>query len=119
MIFIIDDDDAARDSLCLLLEADGFEAQQFAAGRPFLETTRPIEGDCLILDLHMPGMSGLEVLEELRRRGWRLPTIILSGRLDGVARTRALSGGAFAVIEKPARPDELLAAIRSAIGHRT
>ncbi len=119
MIFIVDDDDATRDSLRLLLEADGLAAQEFPAGRPFQETASPAEGDCLILDLHMPGLSGFEVLEELRRRGWALPTIILSGRLDVVARARALRGGAVALIEKPARPDELFAAIHLAIGDGT
>jgi two-component system, LuxR family, response regulator FixJ len=116
MIFIVDDDHATRDSLRLLLETEGFEAKEFAGGRPFLDGVRPVDGDCLILDLHMPGMSGLEVLEELRRRGDRLPVIIVSGHLDGTSRTRALVGGALAVIEKPHKADELLALLRTAAG---
>jgi two-component system, LuxR family, response regulator FixJ len=116
MIFIIDDDDATRDSLRLLLEAEGFDAQEFAAGRLFLDGVRPVDGDCLILDLHMPGMSGLEVLEELRSRGDRMPVIIVTARSDAVARHRAAAGGALAVIEKPPSVDELLALVRTASG---
>ena len=113
MIFIVDDDHATRRSLRLLLEIEGFDAQEFAGGRPFLDAARPVDGDCLILDLHMPGMSGLEVLEELRRRGDRLPVIVVSGHLNRTARTRALAGGALAVIEKPAKVEGLLALVRS------
>jgi two-component system, LuxR family, response regulator FixJ len=116
MIFIIDDDDATRDSLRLLLESEGFDAQEFAAGEPFLEAARPVDGDCLVLDLNMPGMSGFEVLEALRRRGDPLPVIIVTARLDGASRNRALAGGALAVIEKPPRVDELLTLIRTASG---
>ncbi len=116
MIFIVEDDDATRDSLRLLLEAEGFEAAEFAAGRPFLDAVRPVKGDCLILDIHMPGMSGLEVLEELRRRGERLPTIIVSAHADPATRNRALASGALAVMEKPPGVDELLAFVRTASG---
>jgi FixJ family two-component response regulator len=114
MIFIVDDDHATRDSLRLLLETEGFEAQEFAAGRPFLDAARPVRGDCLILDVNMPGMSGLEVLEELRRRGDRLPVIIITGHSDPATRRRAAAGGALAVIEKPHQADLLLALLRAA-----
>ena len=114
MIFIVDDDHATRNSLCLLLETEGLEAEGFAAGRPFLDAARPVKGDCLVLDVHMPGMSGLDVLAELRRRGDRLPVIVLTGRLDRLTHARALAGGAFAVLEKPAKFDELLGLLRGA-----
>ena len=116
MIFIVEDDDATRDSLRLLLEAEGFDAQEFAAGRPFLDAARPVTGDCLILDVHMPGMSGLEVLEELRRRACRLPSIVVTAQADGTTRARALAGGDLAVLEKPAKIDELLALVHTAVG---
>jgi len=114
MIFIVDDDHATRNSLRLLLETEGFEAEEFAAGRPFLDAARPVDGDRLILDLHMPGMSGLEVLAELRRRGDTLPVIVLTAVSDNLIRRRALAGGALAVLEKPAEFDELLALLRGA-----
>ncbi len=116
VIYIVDDDDATRDSLRLLLEAEGYDAREFAAGRPFLDDAQPANGDCLILDVHMPGMSGLDVLEELRRRGHQLPTIIVTARLDDITRNRALAGGALAVVEKPPGIDELLGFVRTALG---
>ena len=116
MIFIVDDDAATRDSLQLLLEAEGFEAREFAAGRTFLDRERPADGDCLILDLTMRGMNGFEVLAELRRRGDSLPVIIVTAHADSTTRRRAAAGGALAVIEKPHRASELLALVRLALG---
>jgi two-component system, LuxR family, response regulator FixJ len=113
MIFIIDDDDATRDSLRLLVEVEGFDAREFGDGRAFLDQVRPVAGDCLVLDLHMPGMNGLDVLAELRRRGDGLPVIIVTALADATTRRRALAGGALAVIEKPAEAAELLALIRT------
>jgi two-component system response regulator FixJ len=116
VIYIVDDDEATRDSLRLLLEAEGFAACEFAAGRLFLDDVQPANGDCLILDVNMPGMSGLDVLEELRRQGQQLPIIIITARLDNATRNRALAGGALAVVEKPPEIDDLLAFVRIATG---
>jgi len=116
MIFIVDDDQATRDSLRLLLEADGFEAREFANGRTFLDGEHPADGDCLILDLTMPGMHGFEVLAELRRRGDSLPVIIVTAHADPATRSRAAAGGALGVVEKPHRAFELLALVRRALG---
>ena len=116
MIFIVDDDAPTRDSLRLLLEAEGLEAREFAAGRTFLEGERPADGDCLILDLTMPGMNGFEVLRELRRRGGdNLPVIIVTAHADSATRNRAAAGGALAVLEKPYRASELLVLVRRAL----
>ena len=114
MIFIVDDDDGTRDSLRLLVECEGFETQDFASGRLFLDGARPADGDCLILDVNMPGMNGLDVLEELRRRGGRLPVIIITAWPDAATRSRARDAGALALLEKPHGGDELLALIRRA-----
>src|SRR5271166_3321644 len=108
MIFIVDDDAATRDSLRLLLDAEGFDAREFAAGRLFLNGVRPADGDCLILDLNMPGMNGFDVLAELRRRGAGLPVIIVTAHADAATRSRAAAGGALAVLEKPHRASDLL-----------
>src|SRR6516165_5672748 len=116
MIFIVDDDEAMRDSLRSLLEAHGFEAREFAGGRTFLNGARPADGDCLILDLTMPGMKGFEVLAELRRRGNSLPVIIVTAHADPATRSRAAVGGAFGLVEKPHRASELLALVRRALG---
>ena len=117
MIFIVDDDAPTRDSLRLLLEAEGLEAREFAAGRTFLEGERPADGDCLILDLTMLGMNGFEVLRELRRRGGdNLPVIIVTAHADSATRSRAAAGGALALLEKPYRASELLVLVRRALG---
>jgi FixJ family two-component response regulator len=112
MIFIVDDDDATRDSLRLLVECEGFEAQDFASGRPFLDAVRPCDGDCLILDVNMPGMNGFQVVEELRRRGDRLPVIFVTAWSDPATRSRARVVGAAALLAKPHGADELLALVR-------
>ena len=116
MIFIVDDDAATRDSLQLLLEAHGFETREFAAGRTFLDGERPADGDCLILDLTMPGMNGFEVLTELRRRGDSLPVISVTALANPATRSRAAAGGALGLVEKPHRASELLALVRRALG---
>jgi two-component system, LuxR family, response regulator FixJ len=115
MIFIVDDDDATRDSLRLLVECEGFEAHDFVSGRSFLDAVRPADGDCLVLDINMPGMNGFEVLDELRRRGDRLPVIVITAWPDSATRSRARAAGVAAFLEKPNRADELLALIRRVV----
>jgi two-component system, LuxR family, response regulator FixJ len=114
MIFIVDDDDATRESLRLLVECEGFEAQDFASGRRFLDVVRPADGDCVILDVNMPAMNGFDVLGELRRRGDTLPVIFITGWPDRAMRSRARAVGAVALLEKPHGADELLALVRQA-----
>jgi two-component system, LuxR family, response regulator FixJ len=114
MIFIVDDDDATRDSLRLLVECEGFEAQDFASGRAFLDTARPADGDCLILDLNMPQMNGFDVLAELRRRGAGTPVVIVTAWPDSATKKRAAAAGAIAFLEKPLAAEELLAVVRQA-----
>ena len=116
MIFIVDDDEGVRDSLRLLLECEGLEAHEFASCRQFLDAVGPGDGDCLIVDVHMPRMSGLQLLECMRRRGNRLPVIVISGRSDAATRNRARAAGALAVVEKPYQPDEILNLVRLASG---
>ena len=116
MIFIIDDDDGVRDSLRLLLECEGFEVREFASCREFLNTGRSDDGDCLILDVQMPGLSGIELLERMRRRGNMLPIILITGRPDVRIWKRARAAGALAVLEKPYRATEILDLVRRALG---
>jgi two-component system response regulator FixJ len=116
--FVIDDDEAVRDSLQLLLEADGFDVAAFpsgAAALAVLETARPA---CLVLDLHMPGSSGLDLLHALAVRPVRIPVVVISGRIDRATKQRALAAGAGIVLEKPLAGAELIEAIRRLLRDR-
>ena len=93
MIFIVDDDSATRDSLRLLLDCVGLEAQDFPSAEAFLGARQFADRDCLVLDVHMPGMTGIELLEHLRERGDKIPIIIITGQpsVADTARARAVS----------------------------
>lgn len=114
-VFVVDDDDAMRDSLRMLLHASGFHAETFPSAPSFLENYRPGSPGCLILDIRMPGMSGLALQDELDRRRIRIPIIFLSGHGDIPMAVRAVKKGAFDFVEKPFNEHQLLCAVRDAI----
>jgi two-component system response regulator FixJ len=115
-IFIVDDDDAIRDSLQLLLESAGFKnVRPYGASRRFLESAEPEPGDCLLLDIRMPDMDGLELQLELNRRGVRLPVVIMTGHGDVPIAVRAMKAGAVEFIEKPFADELLLESVRRAL----
>lgn len=100
-ICIVDDDVSVVDSLKVLLEIFGFDVQSYGSGADFLADDRRRTADCLVIDQHMPGMNGLDVVDYLQREGIRLPTILISGRLDGNTKERAANLGVTKVIDKP------------------
>lgn len=100
-IHIVDDDEAVRRSLKLLVATAGYRAVEYEGGNDFLERYRPNKPEGLLLDLRMPGMDGLELQRELRRRGIRIATLFLSGHGDIPVAVRALREGALDFIEKP------------------
>src|SRR5690348_7375567 len=114
-IFLVDDDTAVRDSLKLLLETHGLAVRDFASGAQLLQESAPRPGDCLVCDVHMPVMSGLEIVETLARRGIASPAILITGRTDEALRRRARAAGAFLLIEKPIDGDLLIDAIDRAL----
>ena len=115
-IFIVDDDDAIRNSLQLLLESAGMtHVTPYGASRRFLEEAAPQPGDCLLLDIRMPDMDGLELQSELNRRSVRLPVIIMTGHGDVPIAVRAMKAGAVEFIEKPFSDELLLDCIRRAL----
>jgi two-component system, LuxR family, response regulator FixJ len=117
-IFIVDDDEAIRDSLRLLLQTAGFgNVIAYASAREFLAQAAPAMGECLLLDVRMPDMDGLELQQELNRRGVRLPVVIMTGHADVPIAVRAMKAGASDFIEKPFSDDLLLDCVRRALQH--
>ena len=114
-IFIVDDDSAIRDSLKFLLESEGLETEDFASGTEFMGQGRPRDDDCIILDVQMPGMSGIEVLARLRRTGSISPVIIATSLPSPATTRRAYSAGAFRVLDKPFDSNALLGAVHEAL----
>jgi FixJ family two-component response regulator len=107
-IFIVDDDDAQRDSLVFLLESHGHPVKAFSGARDFLAAWDGNSAGCLLLDVRMPGMSGLELFEELARRRSALPIILITGHGDVAMAVAALKKGAADFIEKPFSSEEML-----------
>jgi len=114
-VFVVDDDEAVRESLALLVHSVGLEAESFASAQAFLEVYRPERCGCLITDIRMPGMSGLELQEKLNEARIHVPVIVLTGHGDVPAAVRALKGGAVDFVEKPFNPQALLDLIQQAI----
>src|SRR5712691_808398 len=114
-ICIVDDDESVADSLKVLLEIFGFDVQSYGSGADFLADDRRRTAGCLVIDQHMPGMNGLDVVDHMQKEGVRLPTILISGRLDTNTRRRAASLGVTGVIEKPFAADRLVDLIRTVL----
>lgn len=114
-IFIVDDDAAVRDSLSALLEAEGFATETFESAKAFLTGYKPKDACCVIADIRMPDMDGLELQEEIIRRAWGLPVIIITGHGDVPLAVRAMKAGAVDFIEKPFDDDVLRASIERGI----
>ena len=101
MVFVVDDDNAVRDSMCALLESAGIEVHDYASANDFLRLVSLNSGGCLILDLQMPGMSGIEVLERLRAEGNQIPVIVMTGRGDPALKEKVMRSGALELLDKP------------------
>jgi FixJ family two-component response regulator len=114
-IFIVDDDQAVRDSLQWLIESVGMSVQSFASGLQFLESGVLDAVGCAILDIRMPGMSGIEVFEEMKLRESDIPVIFLTGHGDVHLAVRAMKIGAYDFLEKPFNDQSLLDLIQKAI----
>jgi len=114
-IYIVDDDEALRDSLVWLLESSGYRAEAFASADAFLKMFSAELMGCLLLDVRMPGMSGLELFEELQRRHCALPVIFITGHGDVPMAVSALKKGAVDFIEKPFGDRDMLALIEESL----
>jgi two-component system, LuxR family, response regulator FixJ len=114
-VFVVDDDEAIRDSLMLLLHAEGLLAASFASADAFLDTYRAGTPGCVIADVRMPGMTGIELMERLHAAGAAIPVILITGHGDIPMAVSALKRGAADFFEKPFDDNLLLARIRETL----
>ncbi len=113
-IFIIDDDESVRRALRRLVRSVGWEAEAFATAEEFLERVLPVP-DCLVLDVHLPGLSGLELHQQMQAEGRDVPVVFISAYADVQMREQALQKGALAFLEKPFEEGLLLEAVGRAL----
>ena len=116
VVYVVDDDASARDSLCWLLGTEKLRTRAFVSASEFLDSWSSDWSGCITLDIRMPDMSGLQVQQELLRRGNLMPIIILTGHADVPVAIHTLKAGAFDFLEKPYSDEKLLQCIRSALG---
>lgn len=119
MVFVVDDDPAVRSSMSWLLESVDLPVTECASAQEFLDCYDPELPGCLILDVRLPGMSGLELQSELSKRGIEIPIVIVTGHAEVPMAVRAMKAGAVDFIEKPFSDQVLLDCIRRGIGRDT
>lgn len=117
-VYVVDDDAGMLESTQWLLESVGLNVRAYSDGRKFLDALEETRGGCVILDVRMPGLGGLNVQEELQKRGAELPIIFVSGHADVPIVVRAFKSGAFDFIEKPFNEQLLLDSVQQALEAR-
>jgi FixJ family two-component response regulator len=117
LISIVDDDESIRRTTTFLIESFGFRAAAFDSAKNFLESGRLHNTSCLIVDVQMPGMNGLELQSELAATGYDIPIIFITAYENKASRQQAMQSGAVAFLSKPFSDVQLLQAVRSALGH--
>ncbi|MBB5709563.1 response regulator FixJ [Sphingomonas xinjiangensis] len=118
IVYVIDDDDGARHSLEFLLDCAGIRVRSFASADAFLAASPPLAGGCVVTDVRMPGRSGIELVEEMNRRGTDVPVIVITGHADVPLAIQAMHAGVADFIEKPFDEQIMLAAIQRALARR-
>lgn len=110
-VYLVDDDEAIRRSAGFMLKTSGYAVKSYGSGVEFLKESKDIEPGCVLIDVRMPGMDGLEVQQTLRERGSTLPVIVMTGHGDITVAVQAMKAGAVDFIEKPFEKAVLLSAI--------
>jgi len=114
-VFVVDDDEGVRNSLRFLLKSVGLQSQALASAGEFLDSYEPSQRGCLVLDVRMPGMSGLELQQQLNLRGAVIPVIFITGHGDVPMAVEAMQQGAFDFLQKPFRDQDLIDRIQRAL----
>jgi two-component system response regulator FixJ len=114
-VFVIDDDDVVRDSLKALLEIRGYEVLDHESGDQFLASRSDLNDCCLIVDVHMPGMTGLDLLAVLRQRGEAVPAILITGRRDALIEAQVATLDNVVLLDKPIASDALFSTLKRMI----
>jgi len=117
IIYVVDDDDAVRQSLEFLLSTAGIKSCGFESGKAFLDALPQIDSGCIITDVRMPEITGIELLKQVRRHKPDLPVIVITGHGDVALAVEAMKIGAVDFLEKPFDDDILIAAVKSALSH--
>jgi two-component system, LuxR family, response regulator FixJ len=112
LVYVVDDDDHVRESTRALLGAVGIATRCHASGDAFLADFDASVGGCILLDLHMPGLSGFQILDSLKQRRNGLPVVLFSGRADSVTERLAAETGVAALLPKPVDPAQLVGLVR-------
>ena len=118
LVHVIDDDPGARDSLAFLLDCHGIATRTYESALQYLEEVETIERACIITDIRMPGMNGLELVRKLRQRGIADPVIVISGHADVPLAVQAMHAGVTDFIEKPFSDEAILAVVAAALATR-
>jgi FixJ family two-component response regulator len=119
VIAVVEDDAAMREALSDLLEVTFFACRTFESAEAFLAEFSPSRFDCIISDLHLPGISGLELQQKLRALGASIPVIIVTSSVDPPSRARAMQEGAFAYLTKPFNDKVLIRQVMTALGRKS
>jgi two-component system response regulator FixJ len=118
VIAVVDDDRSVREALENLISSVGFEVRLFASAEDFLDSDTPLQTDCAILDVRLPGISGLELQQRLVADGQSIPVIIITAQGDDKTQDEAVAAGAIAFLKKPVKEEVLLAALESALNRK-
>jgi FixJ family two-component response regulator len=113
VVSIVDDDLSVRESLKMLFESADYDAEVFASAEEFLSDGHPAASECLVLDVQLPGISGIELQNQLRAEGSKIPVIFITAHPDEHTRTLAMRAGAIRLFSKPFSGNDLLAAVRT------
>ena len=119
LIAVVDDDQSVREGLENLINSVGLEVKLFASAEDFLNSDTPLQTDCAIVDVRLPGISGLELQQRLAADGQSIPVIIITAQGDDKTQDEAVAAGAIAFLEKPVKEEVLLAALESALKRET